>query len=189
MVTAGAPEPLGALARWRADPVAFIREVLRDPETKAPFALYPAQERFLREGFTPGPDGRLPHSELVYACPKKSGKTATAAMGTLYTVVALGGPYAEGYCVANDLEQAQGRVFKSIERIVKASPLLRSAVKITTNAIEFLSTGATITALASDSPGPPEATRRSPSSTSSGATPPSGRAGSSTRWCPCRRGR
>src|SRR5438309_189828 len=47
-------------------PVEFIRDVLRDPETGAPFVLYPAQERFLREALTPGSDGRLSYPELVF---------------------------------------------------------------------------------------------------------------------------
>jgi phage terminase large subunit-like protein len=138
------------LSKWRRDPIAFITEVLRDPETGRPFGLYSAQERFLREGFTPGRDGRLPFTELVYSCPKKSGKTATGAMAILYVIVCLGGPYAEGYCVANDFEQAQGRVFQQIARIIEASPLLRGSAKITANRIEFPSTGATISAIASD---------------------------------------
>ena len=79
-----------SIAKWKTDPVAFVQDVLRNPETGAPFDLYPAQERFLREALTPGPDGRLPYSEMVYSCPKKSGKTATAAMATIYVVVMLG---------------------------------------------------------------------------------------------------
>ena len=71
-------------------------------------------------------------------------------MATLYVVICLGGPYAEGYCVANDFEQAQGRVFQQIARIIEASPLLRGSAKITANRIEFPSTGATIAAIASD---------------------------------------
>jgi hypothetical protein len=47
------------LAKWRRDPVAFIGEVLIDPETGKAFELYPAQERFLREALTPKADGRL----------------------------------------------------------------------------------------------------------------------------------
>ena len=121
-----------------------------DPETGRPFELYPAEERFLREALTPGPDGRLRYSELIFAAPKKSGKTALGAMAMLYTVVALGGPYAEGYAVANDLEQAQGRVFQAACRILAASPLLRDSARITASKIEFPSTGATITAIASD---------------------------------------
>ncbi len=138
------------IARWKRDPVAFVREVLRDPETGRAFELYPAQEQFLREALTLGSDGRLKYPELVYSAPKKAGKTATAAMATLYVIVCLGGPYAEGYCVANDFDQAQGRVFQAIARIIEASPLLRDSAKIVSNRIEFPSTGATITAIASD---------------------------------------
>jgi phage terminase large subunit-like protein len=138
------------ITKWKADPVAFIREVLINPETSKPFELYPAQIEFIRRAFTATADGRLPFAEMVFSAPKKSGKTALAAMATLYVVVALGGPYAEGYCVANDFEQSQGRVFQAIARIIEASPLLRDSAKITANKIEFTSTGATITALASD---------------------------------------
>ena len=138
------------LARWKRDPVAFIREVLVDPETGAPFELYPAQERFLREAFTLKGDGRLPYPEIVFSAPKKSGKTATAAIATIYVIVCLGGPYAEGYCVANSFDQAQGRVFQAISRIIEASPLLKHSATIRANYIEFRSTGATITAIPSD---------------------------------------
>jgi phage terminase large subunit-like protein len=137
-------------ARWLADPAMFVRDVLIDPETGKPFELYPAEERFLRSGFTLTADGRLPFPELVFAAPKKSGKTGFAAMAVIYVIIVLGGPYAEAYCVANDFEQAQGRVFQAVTRIIEASPLLRDSAKITANKIEFTSTGATITAIASD---------------------------------------
>ncbi len=138
------------IERWRRRPDAFVGEVLRDPETREPFKLYPAEERFLREGLTLTADGRLPFPELTFSGPKKTGKTGFAAMGLIYVVVVLGGPYAEGYCVANDFEQAQGRVFQATCRIIQASPRLRASAKITANKIEFTSTGATITAIASD---------------------------------------
>ena len=140
----------GRFNRWKRDPVSFVKEALVDPETGKPFELYPAQVRFLHEALTPLPDGRLAFPELLYSCPKKSGKTALAAMATIYVIVCLGGPYAEAYCVANDFEQAQGRVFQAITRIVEASPMLRDSAKITGNKITFPSTGATITAIASD---------------------------------------
>jgi phage terminase large subunit-like protein len=136
--------------RWRRDPIGFITDVLIDPETGKPFELYPAQTIFLRKGLTPTNDGRLRYSELVFSAPKKSGKTATAAMAVLCLVIALGGPSAESYCAANDFDQAQGRVFQAIARIIGASPLLRDSAKITANKIEFPSPGATITAIASD---------------------------------------
>jgi phage terminase large subunit-like protein len=138
------------IARWKADPIAFITEVLRNPETGRPFTLYPAQVEFIRRGFTANTDGSLPFAELIYSCPKKSGKTATAAMIVIYVIVVLGGPYAEGYCVANDFEQAQSRVFQPVTRIIEASPMLRHGVKTTANKVEFISTGSTITAIASD---------------------------------------
>jgi phage terminase large subunit-like protein len=71
-------------------------------------------------------------------------------MVVIYVIVVLGGPYAEGYCVANDFEQAASHVFQACTRIIEASPLLRNGVKITGNRIEFISTGSTITAIASD---------------------------------------
>jgi hypothetical protein len=138
------------VTRWRRDPIAFIRDVLRDPETGAPFVLYPAQEEFLRLGLTLTADGRLPFAELVFAAPKKSGKTAIAAMSMLYAVIVLGGRYAEGYCVANDLEQAQGRVFEACRRLVETSPVLRSIAQLTQVKITFTGTAGTISALASD---------------------------------------
>lgn len=42
-------------------------------------------------------------------------------MAVLYVIVVLGGPYAEAYCIANDFEQAQGRVFQAIVRITAAT--------------------------------------------------------------------
>jgi phage terminase large subunit-like protein len=139
-----------ALQRWRADPVNFIEQVLRDPETGKPFTLLPAQKEFFKHAWQLNGDGRLRHPEQQYCCPKKSGKTATNGMHVLTTTLIFGGPYAEAYIVANDLEQAVGRVFEAIRRIVEASPLLRREATITQNKITFPATGATITAIASD---------------------------------------
>jgi hypothetical protein len=83
-------KPSDRIARWKADPVAFVREVLCDPETGKPFELYEEEERFLREALTLGPDGRLKYPEAVFSAPKKSGKTALAAMIVLYVVICLG---------------------------------------------------------------------------------------------------
>jgi hypothetical protein len=138
------------IAAAKRDPVAFVETILVDPETGQPFTLLPEEVVFLREAFALTPDGRLAHPELVYSAIKKSSKTAFAAMIVLYVVVALVGRNAEAYCVANDLEQAQGRVFAAICRIIEASPLLKHSAKITGSKVEFVSTGATITAIAAD---------------------------------------
>jgi phage terminase large subunit-like protein len=139
-----------ALARWRRDPVAFITEVLLDPGTSAPFELYPAQVEFLRAALRLTAAGRLPCPEMLFSAPKKSGKTALAAMIAIYVAVVLVGPYAEVYCLANDYEQAASRVFQAAARIIETSPMLRGSAKITANKIEFTSTGSFIQACASD---------------------------------------
>jgi hypothetical protein len=139
-----------AIARWKKDPVAFVREVLINPETGKPFELYPEEERFIRKAFRVAPDGRLPFPEVLFSAPKKSGKTALAAMLTVYVIVILGGLFSEAYCVANDFEQASSRVFQAITRIIQASPHLRRSARFTSNKIEFTATGSTITAIASD---------------------------------------
>ena len=100
--------------------------------------------RFLREGLTVK-NGRLPYVELLFSAPKKSGKTTFAAMVMIYVIVATGGDYAEGYCLANDYEQAQGRVFQAITRIIAASPMLSHSAAVTANRIEFRATGAAFT--------------------------------------------
>jgi phage terminase large subunit-like protein len=122
-----------ALERWQNEPTSFITEVLRDPETNAPFELLPAQKQFFAHAWQLNGDGRLLYPEQVYACPKKSGKTATAGMHLLTTTLVFGGRYAEGYACANDFEQAQGRVFEAVKRIVEASPYLKREANITAN--------------------------------------------------------
>jgi phage terminase large subunit-like protein len=139
-----------ALKRWQRDPASFIEQVLRNPETGKPFVLLPAERSFIEHAFKTDPDGRLVYPEQVYSAPKKSGKTAWAAMHLLTTTLVFGGPYAEGYALANDEEQAQGRVFQAIRRIIEKSPLLRREAKVTQSRVEFPATHATITAIASD---------------------------------------
>jgi phage terminase large subunit-like protein len=95
-------------------------------------------------------EGALPFPELVFSALKKSGKTTLAAVIVLYVVRVLGGRFAEGYCVANDFDQAAGRVFQAAVRIIDASPLLRGTARATADTITFAETGATITALPSD---------------------------------------
>src|SRR5215510_16354062 len=130
-----------ALDRWRRDPAEFITEVLRDPETGKPFVLLDAERNFIEHAFKRDGDGRLIYPEQVYAAPKKSGKTGFAAMHMLTTTLVFGGSFAEGYCVANDEDQAQGRVFQAVRRICERSPHLRREANITQSRIEFPATG------------------------------------------------
>ena len=101
-----------ALDRWQRQPILFIEQILRNPETGKPFELLEAEHQFLAHAYQTDESGRLVYPEQLYACPKKSGKTGFAAMHLLTTTLVFGGCFAEGYAVANDLEQAQGRVFR-----------------------------------------------------------------------------
>jgi phage terminase large subunit-like protein len=139
-----------ALSRWRADPVSFIQRVLINPETNKPFELFDAERQFLAHAWRTDDTGRLLHPEQLFGAPKKTGKTGIAAMHLLTTTILFGGRFAEGYALANDLEQAQGRVFQAARRICEASPLLARECHITQSRIEFPETGAVIQAIGSD---------------------------------------
>jgi phage terminase large subunit-like protein len=139
-----------ALDRWRRQPLSFIREVLRNPETGKPFELFDAERQFLKRAYQRDENGRLVYQEQCFGAPKKTGKTLIAATHLLTTTCLYGGCFAEAYCVANDLEQAQGRVFQAIRRIVECSPLLRREAEITQSRVTFPQTGAVIQAVGSD---------------------------------------
>jgi Terminase large subunit, ATPase domain len=139
-----------ALKHWRADPVLFVEECLIDPETKQPFVLLEAEKRFLEHAFQTDAYGRLRYPELLYACPKKSGKTTFAAIIVLTMLLLFGGSYPEATICANDYEQAQARVFTMIRRIIECSPLLRIEARITQDKISFPIFDATISAIAAD---------------------------------------
>src|SRR5215472_7732099 len=94
-----------AVQEYRANPVRFIAETSIDPETGAPFQLLPAEVVFLDHAFRTDAGGRLIYPEQVFSAPKKSGKTGFAALFTLTMCLIFGGQYAEGYAIANDLEQ------------------------------------------------------------------------------------
>ncbi len=136
------------LQRWRADPCAFIEEALFNPETNKPFVLLQAERDFLAYALQLDADARLKYPELLYSAIKKSGKSGFGALFLLTVLLLYGGRHAEAYVVANDLDQATGRVFEAVRKIVEASPLLRKEAKVLTERIIFPATGATITALA-----------------------------------------
>jgi hypothetical protein len=139
-----------ALERWRLAPATFIEEALHDPATGSPYRLLPAETAFLERAFETGDDGRLKFPEQLYSAPKKSGKTAFAALHALTTALLFGGRAPEVICAANDFDQAQGRVFEAIRKIVECSPLLKAEAKIVANKISFPAIGATFIAIPSD---------------------------------------
>jgi phage terminase large subunit-like protein len=141
---------LSALARFKSEPIAFIEHTLRDPESGKPFVLSDAERQFLQRAFTLNDNGRLLFPELVFGAIKKSGKTTLAAIVMLTMILLYGSRFAEGYCVANDFEQAQSRVFAIVKRIIEASPLLLGIAKLTADKVTFPALDASIIAIASD---------------------------------------
>jgi hypothetical protein len=139
-----------SLTRWRRQPIRFVEEVLCDPETKKPFKLLPAERVFLQHAFKTDKHGRLLYPEQVYSCPKKSGKTTFAAIHALVVTLLFGGGYPEATLCANDEEQARGRVFEMVRRIVESSPLLRHEAEIIQSQIRFPALRAIIQAIGSD---------------------------------------
>jgi phage terminase large subunit-like protein len=142
-----------SLARWQAAPISFITEVLRNPKTGKPFELFPAQRQWFDHCWQMQDDGRLKYPEQLLSWIKKTGKTTTAAMQMLTTLLVFGGRHAQGFCVASDLQQAQERVFADIKQIIEASPLLKPEAVITQSRIVFPQTGAVIQAIGADSAG------------------------------------
>ncbi len=139
-----------ALQRWRQRPIEFIEKVLRDPETGLPFQLFNAERDFFERAWQRNSNGRLVYPEQCFGAPKKTGKTGMAAAHMLTTICLFGGRYGEGYAIANDLEQAQGRVFQACRRIIESSPHLVREADITASRIIFPQTNAVIQAIGGD---------------------------------------
>ena len=75
-----------------------------------PVNLMPHQKKILRHIFKKDRAGRFPYDVVVWSCPKKSGKTMMGALVGEWFALTQEAPN-EIYVIANDLEQAQSRVF------------------------------------------------------------------------------
>ena len=103
--------------------------------TGKPIRFEPHQKRILDHVFTFGADGMLPYQVIVYACPKKSGKTALNALVKGYWAFNVEAPN-EVITVANKRDQAVARAFKELKGFISRSPVLSSeVVSITGNQI------------------------------------------------------
>lgn len=132
------PTSVGAAA---TDPIAFADAYLPLNERAQPWTLSRHQRRVLARLF-----GR--HFPLrVWSEMKKSGKTFLAAVLVLW----WGFTHANTEIViaANDLEQSQGRVFRTLVALLKANPALGASATILAREIR-LSNSTVITAIASD---------------------------------------
>ena len=109
------------------------------------------QRAILRLAFTPE-DGVYPYREVVWSCPKKSGKTEVAA-GVTNWVGFTWYSYLELFACANDEDQAAGRVFRAAARAIEANDRLSARARIVRSpagVITYRGTGNTLTALSSD---------------------------------------
>lgn len=89
--------------------------------------MHPVQRRILLDITTRNAAGKLPYTTIVYSAPKKSGKTAIAGMFAQWFAFTEPSPN-EVYVMANDLEQAQGRIFRAIWKSLWANPATRAIV-------------------------------------------------------------
>lgn len=110
------------------------------------------QKRILTAAFTPDASGKLPYRTVVYSARKKSGKTEVGAM--ICNWFAFGGissgVNSEIFCAANDVDQAEGRIFRAFKRCVRANPMLQDqCTKIHERLIE-LKNGTQIVAISGD---------------------------------------
>jgi phage terminase large subunit-like protein len=129
------------------DVVAFIDAHVQKNELGQPFRLLDHQQDILRLAFFDA-EGRLPYDTIIYACPKKSGKTTINAAITLWWGLTQDAPN-EVLVIANDLEQAQGRVFAAMAGVLAHNPGLDPGARVLTREIR-LGNGTVITATAAE---------------------------------------
>jgi phage terminase large subunit-like protein len=94
-------------------PPEWIEQHFIDPISKSPLRLLPHQARILREALATRPDGSNVYNLVVWSQPKKSGKTTIAAAVGAFVAWNIEPP--NDICtVANDQEQAAGRIFAAM---------------------------------------------------------------------------
>ena len=81
----------------------------------------------MRPAFVFDTSGRLAWETFVYSCLKKDGKTTTNAALTTWWAWTQEAPN-EIYCLANDLEQSQSRVFAAVTKLIRNNAALASSV-------------------------------------------------------------
>jgi phage terminase large subunit-like protein len=129
-------------------PITFIDKLIKKNELGQPFALMDHQREILRLAFAFDQDGKLPWDTLIFSCVKKSGKTTLNGALTLAWGFTQEAPN-ELLVLANDLEQAKARVFRTMEGLIQRNVELQREAEVQAKQI-FLANGSTITAISSD---------------------------------------
>lgn len=120
-----------------------------------PITLMPHQKTILRLFFSFKVNWRM----MVYSCPKKSGKTALTGAMVRYVAEHFG-PRTESLCLANDMEQARGRIYKAVCDSIEMDPkfdrsknVLSNKWKIIQRDATCLANGSTVRAVSIDHKG------------------------------------
>jgi hypothetical protein len=141
------------LARYRADPCAFIEECLISPYNDKPYKLIEAERTFIKHAFARDTDGRLLYPLLIYSAIKKGRKTELAGLITITMIVLFGGKYAAGFICANNKDQAVDLCFTGCQRVLEVSPLFKGETRFREDQILFPATQSTIRAIANTASG------------------------------------
>lgn len=144
-------------AREKLDPDFWAERHFYIPENKQLIRLAPHQRAILRYIFRrPDLDSPFQYSTVIYSTVKKSGKTAIAGLVARWAGETWGDK-PEIYCLANDYEQAEGRIHSAAKLSIEFAPAynkkrreLPGSWRVREQILTNLSTGATIKALAGD---------------------------------------
>ena len=136
------------LTRYARDPVAFFDRFIRRNELGQPFSLAPHQREILALAFQFDADGRLPWDTIIWSCIKKEGKTTVNAGVTGWWGFTQEPPN-ELLILANDLEQAQSRAFKTLSQLIQNNPQLARSATVQAGRIQYTN-GTITTPLAND---------------------------------------
>jgi phage terminase large subunit-like protein len=117
------------------DPIHWIQTHFYIPETSGPMQLYPFHVAGLREALAIDPDGNYRYSTVVWSAIKKSVKSTIAAAVALY--VAWQRPWSTIKIIANDLKQADSRVFQYIRNCLTLNKEMGGQVTIHNYKITF----------------------------------------------------
>lgn len=99
------------------------------PELSGPMILFPYQKAVLREAFRQDADGKFVYDFILWGDIKKSIKSSIAAAVVLFrTLTTAWGSFT---IVANDLKQADSRVFFYIKRAIELNPRLKLFARAT----------------------------------------------------------
>ena len=134
-------------SKYGRDPAAFIDRFVTRNEKGRPWKLSAYQRRVLRLAFRWSRAGALLLRLLLWGEPKKSGKTFIAAVLGLWCGFVT--PDSETIVAANDLEQAQSRVFRTMVALLKHNPELGASATVRAAEI-LLSNGHRIVVISSD---------------------------------------